>query len=248
MGAKLGSTQLAILAGMLVVGGIAPGHAADLGNSAQPAAHAEADVNWTGAYVGVEGGLGLGEDMRTYTTNDSQRVDDLKGGVIGINASLLRQTGHFVLGLEANADHANLSGTHSEANGYDYTAKLDGLESMRGVLGLSSGRWLAYGTAGVGFEQVSELATYVSTGTAYSTAQRTKAGWVVGGGVEAMISDRITLGAQYLHYGFNSDNLDEINQITGASVANANYRQSADVIEARLGFKLNGTPDHAPMK
>jgi len=249
MGGKLGLTKLAVLAGLAAVGGIAPVLAADLGNTPQPAAQAGSDVNWTGLYIGLDGGVGLGQDLRTYTADGHEVFNGLAGGVGGIEGSILRQSGHFVFGLEANADAANLSGSHScPSQSYNCSSNIYGLESVRVVTGLAAGRWLAYGTAGIGAGQVSEQATPVTTGDSFTLSNRTKMGWVLGGGVQTMLTDRITLGAEYLHYGFGSDNGNEMNQTTGIAGGNLDTRQSADVIEARIGLKLNGTPDHSPMK
>ena len=50
----------------------------------------------------------------------------------------------------------------------------------------------------------------------------------------------VTLGAQYLHYGFGNDNRDVTNPATGDWRDNAAFIESIDMLEARISFKPVG--------
>src|ERR1035438_8202109 len=69
--------------------------------------------NWTGIYVGLNGGYGWGsQDPLNLITNrfDGDSVA-FSGGVFGGTAGAQIQSGHVVLGFEADIDWANMKGS-----------------------------------------------------------------------------------------------------------------------------------------
>jgi len=245
------------MVGLLALAGASGAVAADMGHkkdhqapAAAPAATYDADdINWSGIYLGINGGFGSGQELKTYTNNAREVNSSFNGGLVGVELGIRRQFGHTVVGLEGDANFANLSSSHPCPNfKFDCQSKIDGLESMRGVLGLAAGRWLAYGTAGVGFEQTSAGGVNALDGFSDQTKRTTKVGWVAGAGLETMLTPQLSLGAQYLHYGFNTDSRDEIRASTGLTIDTANFRESADVFTARLNIKLAGPESHVPLK
>jgi len=246
------------LAGIFVLAGADGAAAADMGHKARKsqavdaapvAARDSGDVNWSGLYLGINGGFGEGQELKTYTSNAREVNSNFQGGLAGFDLGIRRQLGHAVVGLEGDATFANLPGSHPCPNAaFDCQSKIDGLESFRGVLGMAAGRWLAYGTAGIGFEQTSANAIDAVGGYDDQTKRTTKTGWVAGAGLETMLTPQLSLAGQYLHYGFGTDNRDEVSATSGAAVANANFRESADIFTARLNFKLVGPESHVPLK
>src|SRR4051812_23336847 len=93
------------------------GNAADL---ATRPAYAPAPImspvpvyNWTGIYVGLNGGYGWGtQDPLNIITNrfDNSSLD-MNGGVFGGTVGAQIQSGHVVFGVEADLDWANLRGS-----------------------------------------------------------------------------------------------------------------------------------------
>ena len=100
------------------------------------------------------------------------------------------------------------------------------LGSIRGRLGGSAGPLLLYGTAGVAFARDEGIRAVFAGqggtggnggvalagpggaggfgGTAFAVRNRsTEVGFVVGGGLETRLSDRITAGAEALYYGLS---------------------------------------------
>ena len=244
----------AAVAGTFALAGASGALAADMGHKAKgyqaPAATYDSDtVNWSGIYLGVNGGFGEGQELKTYTSNAREVSSNFNGGLVGLDVGIRRQLGHTVVGLEGDANFANLSSSHPCPNPvFECQSKIDGLESMRAVMGLAAGRWLAYGTAGIGFEQTSANDLDAPGGFNDQTKRTTKVGWVAGAGLETMLTPQLSLGAQYLHYGFNTDNRDEVSATSGTVVTSANFRESADVFTARLNFKLVGPQNHVPLK
>src|SRR5450631_1017448 len=99
------------------VGAVHPVTAADL--PTRPA-YAPAPImspvpvyNWTGIYVGLNGGYGWGnQDPLNLITNrfDGASVG-FSGGVFGGTAGAQIQSGHVVIGFEADIDWAGLKGS-----------------------------------------------------------------------------------------------------------------------------------------
>jgi outer membrane immunogenic protein len=79
---------------------------------------------------------------------------------------------------------------------------VDSLASVRLRGGFGFDRFLVYGTGGAGFADFDEV------------------GWVAGGGAEFLLTNNISIGAEFLHYDFGGDD--------------------ANVARGRLNFKFGG--------
>jgi outer membrane immunogenic protein len=91
-----------------------PGGAADL--SVAPAYKAPAPVplyNWTGIYLGVNGGYGWGQQdpFNIFTNRFDALSVSYSGGTIGGTAGAQIQSSHVLLGVEADIDWANITGS-----------------------------------------------------------------------------------------------------------------------------------------
>src|ERR1035441_4859011 len=92
---------LATCAGLLAAVMALPSFAADFPRPAFKAPSSAAPWNWTGFYVGINGGYGFGTSNWTNaggTTGDFNVSGALAGGPIGYNL----QTGSWVWGLEGD--------------------------------------------------------------------------------------------------------------------------------------------------
>src|SRR5450755_5089910 len=87
--------------------------AADLPQRAYAPAPVVAQVyNWTGFYVGVNGGYGWGaQDPLTLFSNRFDRTNfNISGGMFGGTIGAQIQQGYVVLGIEGDLDWANIKG------------------------------------------------------------------------------------------------------------------------------------------
>jgi outer membrane immunogenic protein len=178
---------------------------------------------WGGAYVGVNIGYGSGDWDSTGGWNDyafatSPRVSGAFGGVQG---GYNWQFNQFVLGVEADFQISGISGssdlvsipgtpavncptfttkcTHaapctSKDAVAGYTASSDWdmnwFSTIRGRAGVDINGWLAYGTGGLAIADI-------DVGGAIS-GSKTKAGYVVGAGLETAVARNWTVKAEYL--------------------------------------------------
>jgi outer membrane immunogenic protein len=117
--------------------------------------------NWTGIYVGLNGGYGWGnQDPLNLITN---RFDNnslgLSGGVFGGTAGAQIQSGHVVIGFEADLDWAGLKGSGTfvpTVGGVPITpaaisasTNIDWEATARARVGYANDNWLFYATGGL---------------------------------------------------------------------------------------------------
>jgi outer membrane immunogenic protein len=171
----------------IVALGVASASAADLPRQrAMPAKApvyvAPAGYNWTGPYVGLSGGYGWGGS-------------DLKGGLVGGTLGYNYQTGPWVLGLEGDLSWTNIKGT-SACGATTCETKNHWLGTARGRLGYAmgaTGNVMPYVTGGAAFGDIEHSVSGVGT------VSDSKAGWTLGGGLEAAISGPLTAKIEYLY-------------------------------------------------
>ena len=150
--------------------------------------------NWSGVYVGINGGYGfgstnnwtgaLGGSTGNFSTNGA-----LAGGTLGFNY----QTGPFVFGIEGDGDWSDIQG--SSAGGCGTLGAGIGvvipatvscktantwLATGRGRVGYAFDRLLLYGTGGGAFGNV----TASTPGSAFGSNSNTEFGWTAGAGIE----------------------------------------------------------------
>jgi outer membrane immunogenic protein len=146
--------------------------------------------NWTGFYVGVNGGGGWG---RSWWRDTATGVD-LSGGLAGGTAGYNWQIGKAVLGLETDADWAHLQGTGTSTLCPAGCSTTDGwLGTVRGRVGYAFDRFLPYVTGGLA---VGDIQASVP---GFAGAKSTNAGWTVGGGIEVALPGNWSAKAEYLH-------------------------------------------------
>ncbi len=87
--------------------------AADLAVKAAPVTPAAAVYNWTGFYIGVNGGYGWGsqDPLNLFADRFDRASFNLSGGFFGGTVGAQIQQGAIVLGVESDIDWANISGS-----------------------------------------------------------------------------------------------------------------------------------------
>jgi outer membrane immunogenic protein len=162
-----------------------------------PPAQVTQAYNWTGFYLGINGGGGWG-----HSNWDSSAASiGVSGGVAGGTAGYNWQFGNAVLGLEADIDWANLKGTSSSALcPAGCTTSDTWLSTVRGRAGYAFGGVLPYITGGLAMGDI-RAAT-----PGFAGASSSNAGWTVGGGIEFALPGNWSAKAEYLHVDLGSFN------------------------------------------
>jgi len=116
--------------------------------------------NWTGIYFGMNAGYGWGQqDPLNIVSNrfDNNSIG-MSGGLFGGTIGAQIQSGHVVLGLEADIDWANIKGasaffTPSVAGvalgGVNATTNIGWVSTARARVGYANQNWLLYATGGL---------------------------------------------------------------------------------------------------
>ncbi len=205
-----------ILAGASVIALTAAASAADLNRA--PAAASFGDVpshgvNWSGIYIGVNGGYGAdaGEIADKMGLLGASPDGGFGGGQIGVNL----QRGNLVFGIEADLQAANITGAKSLAAG-PYTlgtkTSLDWFGTLRGRLGYAAGSALVYATGGLAYGHITDENSCATTGTCIcvpgSNWKREKdaTGYVVGGGAEYKFNPSWSAKAEYQYLNLGQEN------------------------------------------
>lgn len=181
-------------------------HAADI--EAPPAA-----FDWTGPYIGLQGGYAWGtSDVENTTLETLGEVDPdgiFGGGHVGYNHQL---DGGFVLGVEADFNASDIDGTDDTIEGglasNVYDGELKWFGSVRARAGFAFDRALVYATGGYAFGRYEINMVHAN---ATNNDEKTLDGWTIGGGVAYALSENLTANVEYRYtdYGKLDDTFDE---------------------------------------
>ena len=176
--------------------------AADLSRGPAPAPYYKAPelapvYNWSGFYIGINGGGGWGTS--TWTTGGSFNTS---GGLIGGTVGYNYQMNQVVLGVEGDIDWANISGTRNAAGvcAFGCTTKDSWLATVRGRVGYAADRFMPYLTGGLALGDIK------ASLPGFTGGSTTNAGWTIGGGIEFAIVGHWTAKAEYLYVDLGSFN------------------------------------------
>src|SRR5258707_3790316 len=197
--------------------------------------------NWTGIYVGLNGGGGWGhQDPLNLITN---RFDDasigFSGGVFGGTAGAQIQSGHVVIGFEADTDWAGLKGSATfvpsvagipiTTAAVNATTNIDWEATARARIGYAEQNWLFYATGGLAMlgtksSFVPPLGVPCGTfGIANCSGTSKQVGAALGVGVEYGITQNVSAKLEYLY-------------ITAASLDISHHSE----IRAGLNYRFGG--------
>jgi outer membrane immunogenic protein len=186
-----------------------------------PAAYAPAVspvYNWSGIYIGVNGGYGFGTTtVKVGGLSSSVSTD---GGVVGGTIGANYQIGQFVLGVEGDGDWSDfgLNGAAACA-GFACTGTDNWLATARGRVGFAWDRVLLFGTGGAAFSEA------LTTGTG------TQVGWTAGAGVEVGITENFTAKVEYLFVDFG-------NTSCGVTGISCSINFDASMVRGGLNYKF----------
>jgi outer membrane immunogenic protein len=181
--------------------------------------------NWTGIYVGVNGGYGFGQQTPGSLFGDSFSAFNyngngwLGGGTVGAQI----QSGHTVIGLEGDIDWAriNASGSGPVAfNGFQIgtatlSSSLSSISTLRARVGYAYENWLFYGTGGLAATNETSTLTgpvgfVCGTGAAgsppCSSPTDLHLGLAAGAGVEYGITPNLSAKGEWIWVGAGAGN------------------------------------------
>jgi outer membrane immunogenic protein len=247
-----------ILAGAAVLLGTAvSAQAADM---AVKAPYLKAPVamvyDWTGFYIGVNAGVGIGRDytrlavpaVPSFEASYLNPQGGLGGGQIGYNYQVPNTLfGALVFGVEADFQGTGmrdnytclLSCTLPGAGGIasQFSQKLDWFGTVRGRVGIATGPVLTYVTAGWAYGSVKTTLTETFGTTAAFSSNQNRGGWTVGSGVEASLGGNWSGKIEYLWFTLG-DRLDLFTLNALPQAMSTDIREQ--VFRVGLNYRING--------
>ncbi|SRR5712691_1839800 len=222
----------------------APAFAADMPVKALAYKTVDPGYNWTGFYIGIEGGWAR-FDSRVdaisggafLTTGPLHKSGGIIGGTVGYNW----QNGPWVAGVEGDLSWTDLRVTNNTAPncapgnpGTHCTNKLDWLGTARVRGGYTvMNNTMIYATGGAAFGRVGSNLNFGGVAPPVG-AIKTETGWTVGGGVESMINPHWTVKAEYLYV-----DLGKVPTfLNGVALFNPDVKARVNVLRAGLNYKF----------
>jgi outer membrane immunogenic protein len=180
--------------------------------------------NWTGFYIGINGGGAFGTS--NWDSNGSRNISGgLVGGTIGYNY----QWGQAVFGVEGDIDWADINGTSTNATCPLGCKTSDTwLSTVRGRLGYAADRFMPFVTGGAAFGDIR------ASTPGFASASSTNAGWTLGGGIEGAITQNWTAKVEYLYVDLGNFNCG-LN--CGVGVTN-NVSFKTNILRAGINYKF----------
>ena len=205
-------------------------------------------ATWTGFYVGGNFGYGwAATDAIAWSVTTASTSYDMKGPTAGAEIGLNAQMGNWLEGVESDLQWSWQKGNGGNTaalfgstgggipSGIVEADKITWYGTTRARLGIVSGPLLFFGTGGIAYGQFKFSSNLADTTTFKPTSARI--GWVVGGGVEAMLTRNWTLKAEYLHLdfgGFDDNYFVTIGGVT--SIATLHTRLQNEVLRVGVNY------------
>jgi outer membrane immunogenic protein len=229
-----------VAAAMAVLAGTADALAADLPTPSPPVPLPAAVYNWTGLYIGINGGYGTGNsnwsDSAVGASGSFPTSGFLIGGTVGANY----QIGQYVFGIEGDGDWTNLQGNTGPTCGAisavvpppdSCQTQSEWLATVRARVGYAFDRILVYGTAGAAFGNIQ---TGLNPPSTFDSS--VEAGWTAGGGIEFAFARNWTAKVEYLFVDLTNAACTTVANCGGAAGSIVSFDES--IVRAGINFKF----------
>ena len=239
--------------GLAAVSLTAPASAADL--AARPYTKAPppmvaAIYDWTGFYIGLNGGGGSAH--KCWDINDSlgfvvpafrEGCHDATGGVAGGQFGYRWQAANWVFGLEAQGDWADFKGSNVSLFAPLITnqTKIDAFGLFTGQVGYAWNNVLWYVKGGAAVTDDKYTGTITGTGFVFDSVSETRWGGAVGTGLEFGFAPNWSVGIEYDHLFMGNRNVTfGVSFAPGFTTRTDNIRQDVDMGTVRINYRFGG--------
>ena len=232
---------LLVTASLVALGAAAPAMAADL--AARPYTKAppmvQAAYNWSGFYVGLNGGGGTSHkcwDVAGF----NEGCHDATGGTVGGQVGYRWQTGPVVFGVEAQGNWADFTGDNvSVLTGNRNRTKIDAFGLFTGQVGYSFNNALIYVKGGAAVVD-DKYSIVTNPGSALlASTDESRWGGVVGVGLEFGFAPNWSAGVEYDHMFLGTQSNRFVTPV-GALFQVDNVKQDVDLFTARINYRFGG--------
>jgi outer membrane immunogenic protein len=236
--------------GVVALGFAAPASAADL--AARPYTKAPppmvaAYYDWSGFYLGVNGGWGSSRNCWDAVTLPgvlvSEGCHDATGGVAGGQIGYRWQAGGWVFGLEAQGDWADLRGSNTSLAfpATNIRTRVDAFGLFTGQVGYAWNNVLLYVKGGGAVtDSRYDISTVVGNVLLANTGDQTRWGGTVGAGVEFAFAPNWSAGVEYDHIFTQDKTINFVTPPTGVFFGAERIRQDVDLVTVRVNYRWGG--------
>jgi len=242
---------LGVAAVVAALGVAAPASAADLPARVYTKAPAmvPAIYDWSGVYIGINGGGGSTHKCWDITNDLGFPVSpafregchDATGGFVGGQLGYRWQAASWVFGVEAQGDWADFSGSNvSLFSGATNQTKMDAFGLFTGQVGYAWNNVLWYVKGGAAITDDRYYGLVTGTNTQIDTANETRWGGTVGTGIEVAFAPDWSVAVEYDHLFMGSRNLNFTTVGTGTFTRNDRISQDVDIGTVRINYRWGG--------
>lgn len=239
--------------GLVAMSLTAPASAADL--AARPYTKAPPMVaaiyDWSGFYIGANGGWGSSRKCWDFTTPGGAFVaaegcHDATGGVAGGQIGYRWQASSWVFGLEAQGDWAGLRGRNTSVAfpAFSNDSRIDAFGLFTGQVGWAWNNALLYVKGGAAVTD-DRFRNFNAAGVQVSnTVNDTRWGAVVGVGLEYGFAPNWSAAVEYDHMFMGNRTYTFINNgvagAAGSLFGTDRIRQDVDLVTVRVNYRWGG--------
>jgi outer membrane immunogenic protein len=236
--------------GLLALGIAAPASAADLASrpyTKAPPVMMPAIYDWSGAYIGLNGGWGSSRKCWDDVTgagvfNGAEGCHNATGGVAGGQIGYRWQTAAWVFGLEGQGDWSNLRGTNASAFniGTSDRSRIDAFGLLTGQVGYAVNSALLY-VKGGGAVTADRFDVFTTAGNVLlaNGASSNRWGGTVGAGAEFGFAPNWSAGVEYDHM-FMGTQTTTFTTPAGTIFGFDRIRQDVDLVTVRVNYRWGG--------
>jgi outer membrane immunogenic protein len=243
---------------LVALGMTAPASAADMAArpyTKAPPPMAVALYDWSGFYVGANGGGGWSDkcwdvtNFRGPVAPFREGCHNATGGVVGGQVGYRWQASSWVFGLEAQGDWADLKASNVSLFVPNWTnnSKIEAFGLFTGQVGYAWNNvlWYAKGGAAVTDDRYRGTVTTTIPGALFDSANETRWGGVVGTGLEVGFAPNWSVALEYDHLFMGNQSITTTSQgVLGGIPAGSVFRtdsihQDIDMVTARINYHFN---------
>ena len=231
---------LAMITFIAFVGAIQPVAASDLpvrqAYAPPPILSPVPVYNWTGIYIGINGGYAFGtqDPLSLISDNYSSFNYTANGWLFGGTFGAQIQSSHVVIGIEADIDWTDISGSGTGPVSFlgttgtgTLSSSFTSVSTLRTRVGYAQDNWLIYGTFGLAavygsssFSQGVGVLCNTANTPSCNSKSALHAGLAAGGGVEYGFTPNWSAKLEYIWMGAGAGNTMYENMVR----AGLNYR------------------------
>jgi outer membrane immunogenic protein len=239
-------------ASLLAFGAVAPASAADLAArpyTKAPPMVAAAIYDWSGFYIGINGGGGSAHkcwDLAVIPAgpvvpNAPEGCHNATGGTVGGQIGYRWQAANWVFGVEGQGNWADFSGTNVNLVFPALTdrSKIDAFGLFTGQVGYAWNNVLGYIKGGAAVTSDKYRTFTTATGVTVDSASETRWGGTIGAGLEVGFAPNWSVGFEYDHLFMGTKNI-SANTPAGLFSATDRIHQDVDVGTVRLNYRWGG--------